>query len=136
MNMLTEQEAAVCIFYTAVSFDGNLTDFEIHKVSNTLVTCRKFEGLDFKEVLAKYFDLKSKFSDIELLKHAARYVTEDFKKTLFAMICDLLCSDGETSDTDVNLMIFMAGHIGIEEEYSTPIANTFMLRYTWNYQIV
>ena len=135
MEILNEQEAAAVILYSAIEMDGELTEFETGKISNTIVFCSKFKGADFKRLVAKFFYLKTIHNHVDLIKISIPLIQEDFKKTLYARICDLLCSDGNTSDLDINLMSLIASYMGIPNEESVPIATSFMQRYAWNYHV-
>lgn len=135
MEILNEQEAAAFMLYATIAIDGVFTDFEFNKVANILVFCKKFQGVDLKLIGSKFFIMKSVKQPLEIIEQAAPFIQEDFKKTLFAMICDLLCSDGETSELDINLMVLIGGALKLPNEKLLPTAYAFMERYAWNHQV-
>jgi uncharacterized tellurite resistance protein B-like protein len=135
MTIQNEHEAAVAIFVAVIDVDGNLTEFEIQKISNTLVFCSRFRGFDLKSILPKAFHLKNKFGVVEVIKMAAQFIDTEFAKTFYAMLCDILCSDGKTNDTDIQLMAMVASELKLNEEEYLPIATSFMTRYAWNINV-
>lgn len=133
MQIQTEQEAAGFLLYAAIEIDGKLTDHEIGKISNTLVFCNLFKGHDLKAITQKYFVYKNLYDSVDIIDHSTSHISEVFKPTLFAMLCDLLCSDGNTNETDIALIGLVANKLQIEDYL--PIATTFVKRYAFNYDI-
>jgi hypothetical protein len=135
MSIQSENEAIVAILISAIAIDDELSEFEIDKVSNALGLCIKFKGLELKETFRKVLTLKNEYGSVELIRMSVPYVEEPFMKTLYAIVCDILCSDGNTSDTDIQLMAFVASELHLPEEVYLPIATSFMTRYIWNVPI-
>lgn len=135
MEILNEQEAAAFILYSVIAIDGELTDYELDKISNIIVYCKKFQGMDFKQLISKFFILKALKSPLEIIEQSAPFIQDNFKKTLFAMVCDLLCSDGETSELDINLLVVIGGTLKMPSDQFLPTAYAFMERYAWNHKV-
>ena len=135
MLISNEHEAAAFLLYSSIAIDGELTDHELGKVANIIVYCKKFQGVDLKSLITKFFLLKATKQPLEIIEQAAPLIPDDFKKTLFAMLCDLLCSDGETSQLDINLFVLVGNSLKLPKDDFLPIAYAFMDRYAWNHRI-
>lgn len=133
MQILNEQEAAAFMLYSAIAVDGILTEHETKKVASIIVFCKKFKGVDFNQLVAKFFQLQKLKSPVEIIELAAPLIQDDFKKTFFAIICDLLCSDGKTNDLDISLITVFGSELRLSKEDYLPIAYAFMDRYAWNH---
>lgn len=135
MYIETENEAIVAVLIAAISIDGELSDFEINKVAQTLAYCRKFQNQELGETFKKTMILNREMGSVELIRAAVPFIEPSFLKTLYAMFCDLLCSDGDTSEMDIQLMALLAGYLELPESEYLPVASTFMARYLWNVKV-
>lgn len=133
MLIQNEQEAVGLLLYSAIGIDGELTDHEAKKISNMLVFCSIFRGHNIQDITRKYFTYQSQYNPVDIIEASTSYISEPFKPTLFAMLCDLLCSDGNTNDTDIALLGMVANKLQIDDYL--PIATTFITRYAFNYNI-
>ena len=135
MKIENENEAFVSVLVASVHIDNELTDYESEKVVSILVYCRKFKNLEIIDFIRKALIMKMEFGSIHLIRMATPFINENLIKTLYCMICDLLCADGNTSESDLQLMGMMATELQISDEEYLPIASTFMARYIWNIQV-
>jgi hypothetical protein len=132
MEIQNECEATVAVFVAVIGIDGKLTEFEIDKISGVLAQCRRFSNYDLNHSLRRVFHLKEQYSIEDLIRMAVPLIGDDFIKTFYAVLCDVLCSDGRTSDTDIELLAMVALELNLEEDEYLPIAKTFMIRHAWN----
>jgi hypothetical protein len=135
MQVENENEAIVSVLVASVHIDDELTDFESEKIASILVYCRKFKNLEIISFIRKALLMKMEYGSIELIRRATPFIEESFIKTLYCMVCDVLCADGDTSETDLQLMAMIATELQLPEEKYLPIASTFMARYNWNIHI-
>jgi hypothetical protein len=135
MQIQNENEAIVSVLVASVHIDDELTDFESEKIAGILVYCRKFKNLEIIAFIRKALLMKMEYGSIELIRIATPFIEENFIKTLYCMVCDVLCADGDTSETDLQLMATIATELQLSEEEYLPIASTFMTRYIWNIHV-
>jgi hypothetical protein len=135
MKVENENEAIVSVLVASVHIDDELTDYESEKVASILVYCRKFQNLEIIDFIRKALIMKMEYGSIELIRMATPFIEGNFLKTLYSMVCDLLCADGHTSETDLQLMAIIATELQLPEEEYFPIVSTFMARYIWNIQV-
>jgi uncharacterized tellurite resistance protein B-like protein len=135
MKIENENEAIVSILVASVYIDDELTEYESEKIASILVYCRKFQDLEIIAFIRKAIIMKMEYDSIELIRRATPFIEENFLKTLYCMICDLLCADGKTSESDIQLMAMIATELQLSEEEYLPIASTFMARYIWNIHV-
>lgn len=135
MKIENENEAIVSVLVASVHIDDELTDYESEKVASILVYCRKFQNLEIIDFIRKALIMKMECGSIELIRTATPFIKENFLKTLYCMVCDLLCADGNTSESDIQLMAMIANELQLPEEEYLPVASTFMARYIWNIHV-
>lgn len=79
MQIQNEQEAVGLLLYSAIGIDGELTDHEIGKISNTLVFCSLFKGHDIKAITQKYFVYKNLYDSVDIIDHSTSHISEVFE---------------------------------------------------------
>lgn len=138
MNAIeTEQEAAIAILFSCVMHKHkNLTQSQVDQLSRIVVLCSKFKGRDLNELTVKAFSLQTNQDTRTIIEQSAPLITEDFKETLFAMICEVVTSKGRIDDTESEVLGMVALHLNIPVERMRIILTAFLIRNKWNVQII
>lgn len=130
-----EQEAISTLLYSVAVVDANLTVHENKKIANTLAYCSKFAGLDLSPLVAKAFSIIRKTAITTIMDEAVLFISDHFKPTLYAMVCDLLSFDGNINDADVSILSFLSIKLGLSDTEKNAIDKSFKTRYAYNYNI-
>jgi hypothetical protein len=67
-----------------------------------------------------------------VIEHSALLLTESFKETLFAMVCELMTGDGELSETESEIVGLTALYLGVSIELMRIMLTTFIIRNRYN----
>lgn len=133
----TEQEAATIMLFACVMHHQRaLSQAQIEQLSRMLVLSSKFSGHDLNALTVKALTIQSQTDSAALMQQAASFISEDFRETLFAMICELVTNEGSIDDTKSETLGSAALHLGMSVERMKMMLTTYLIRNKWNVQIV
>ena len=137
LNIETEQEAAVAMLFACVMYKHkNLTQSQIDQLSRIVVLCSKFNGSDLNELTIKAISLQTEQDTRGIVEQSAAFITEDFRETLFAMICEVVTNKGNIDDSESEVLGMVALYLNIPVERMRIILTAFLIRNKWNVQII
>lgn len=132
-TLQNEQEAAVAILFGCMQHSGKpVQNRHIEHLSRMLLLSQKFAHFDLQLLAQKALPLLKTFGSRTVIEHSAPLITEGFKETLFAMICELMTGDGELSETESEIVGLTALYLGISIELMRIMLATFIVRNRWN----
>lgn len=129
-----EQEAAVAIILSCMTGQQNqkAIDAQFRHLSRMVSLSSKFQGYSLEHLIQKAMLLLAAYSNKNVIEYSAPFVSNGFRETLFAMICELLTANGELSEAESERVGFAALHLGISIELMRVMITTFLLRNRWN----
>ena len=128
-----EQEAAVAILFGClVHPDHNIRKNRIEHLSRMLLLSSKFNDHSLSELAGKAMPLIKIHGNQSVIAHCAPLVSEGFRETLFAMICELLTREGELSDKESEIVGLTAMYLGLSIEMMQLMITAFLIRNRWN----
>jgi uncharacterized tellurite resistance protein B-like protein len=133
----TEQEAAVAMLFSCVMYKHkNLTQSQIDQLSRIVVLCSKFKGTDLNELTIKAISLQAQQDAKSIIEESAPLISEEFRETLFAMICEVMTNKGSIDETESEVIGMVALYLNIPVERMRIILTAFLIRNKWNVQII
>jgi hypothetical protein len=137
LTIETEQEAAVAMLFSCVMYKHkNLTQSQIDQLSRIVVLCSRFKGTDLNNLTIKAISLQAHQDSKTIIEQSAPFISEEFRETLFAMICEVMTSNGSIDDKDSEVLGMVALYLQIPVERMRIILTAFLIRNKWNVQIV
>lgn len=128
-----EQEAAVAILFGCLHHSGKpVQNRHIEHLSRLLLLSQKFAHFQLQPLAEKALPLLKAFGSRTVIEHSAPLITEDFKETLFAMVCELMTGDGELTETESEIVGLTALYLGVSIEMMRIMLVTFIIRNRWN----
>lgn len=129
-----EQEAAVAIILSCMTGqqDQQVIDAQFRRLSHMLLHSAKFQGYSLEALAGKAMPLLAAYGAKNVIEYSAPFVSDNFRETLFAMICELLTADGQLTETESERTGLAALHLGISIELMRVMITTFLLRNRWN----
>jgi hypothetical protein len=128
-----EQEAAVAILLSCmIGQDQHEIDYQFRHLPLMLAGSQKFQHHSFEFMVKKAMPLLAAYGNKAVIEFCAPFIPDNFKETLFAMICELLTGNGELSETESEVLGIVALHMGISIELMRVMIATFLMRNRWN----
>ncbi|RYZ30658.1 MAG: hypothetical protein EOO10_02035 [Chitinophagaceae bacterium] len=129
----TEQEAAVAILFGCLQHSGKpVQNRQIEHLSRMLLLNQKFVHHDLQPLAEKALPLLKSFGSRTVIEHSAPFITESFKETLFAMVCEIMTGDGELNEQESEIVGLTALYLGVSIELMRIMLTTFIMRNRWN----
>lgn len=107
-------------------------DAQFRHLSRMVSLSSKFQGHSLEHLVQKAMILLAAYSNKDVIEYSAPFITNGFRETLFAMICELLTADGELSEKESEMVGVAALHLGISIELMRVMVATFLMRNRWN----
>lgn len=129
-----EQEASVAIILSCMmgQQDQRLIDAQFRHLSRMLIQSAKFQGHSLETMAAKAMHLLASYENKSVIEYSAPFVTDAFRETLFAMLCELITTNGALSESKSEIVGIAALHLGISIEMMQVVIATFLMRNRWN----
>ena len=129
----SEQEAAVAILFGCLQHSGKpVQNRHIEHMSRMLLLSQKFAHYDLQPLAEKALPLLKAFGSRTVIEHSAPFITESFKETLFAMVCEVMTEDGELNEAESEIVGLTALYLGVSIELMRIMLTTFIMRNRWN----
>jgi uncharacterized tellurite resistance protein B-like protein len=133
----TEQEAAAALLFSCVmDKHKNLTQSQVDQLSRIVVLCSKFKGTDLNDLTIKAITLQAQQDTKAIIEQSAPLISEEFRETLFAMICEVITNKGNIDDKESEVLGMVALYLKIPVERMRIILTAFLIRNKWNVQII
>jgi uncharacterized tellurite resistance protein B-like protein len=129
-----EQEASVAIILSCMvgQQDQQVIDFQFRRLSLMLSLSLKFQHHSLEQMAGKAMPLLAAYGNQKVIEYCAPFIPDNFKETLFAMLCELLTANGELSESESEVLGIAALHLGISIELMRVMLTTFLMRNRWN----
>jgi hypothetical protein len=129
-----EQEAAVAIMLSCMvgQQNQNAIDAQFRHLSRMVLQSAKFQGYSLEHLVQKAMILLAAYNNKDVIEYSAPFVSNGFRETLFAMICELLTANGELTEAESERVGVAALHLGVSIELMRIMITTFLLRNRWN----
>ena len=112
--------------------DQHLIDAQFRHLSRMLALSSKFKGHSLEKMAEKAMPLLAAYGSKNVIEYSASFIPDNFKETLFAMICELVTTNGELTETESEVVGVAALHLGISIELMRVMITTFLMRNRWN----
>ena len=137
LNIENEQEAAVAILFSCATYKNhNLSQAQIDQLSRMLVLSAKFKSNNLNDLTIKALSLQSKQDSQAIMEQAAPLISEDFRETLFAMVCEVVTSEGTIDESKSEILGMAALYLKLPVERMKMMVTTYLVRNKWNVQII
>lgn len=131
--LTSEQEASVAIFFGCLQHSGRpVQNHHIEHLSRMLLLSQKFAHHPLQPMAEKALHLLKAFGSRTVIEHSAPLVSESFRETLFAMVCELMTGDGELTESESEIVGLTALYLGISIDLMRVMLTTFIMRNRWN----
>lgn len=128
-----EQEATVAILFGCLQHSGKpVSGEQLEHLSRMLLLNKKFIGQDLQSLAEKALPLIKAFGSRTVIEHSAPLISESFRETLFAMICELMTGDGELNEAESEIVGLTALYLDVSIELMRIMLTTFIMRNRWN----
>ena len=133
----TEQEAAVALLFACTMYKHkNLTQSQIDQLSRTIVLCSKFKSTDLNALTVKAISLQAQHDSKTIIEESAALIAEDFRETLFAMVCEMITGKGSLDEKESEVLGLAALVLQIPMERMRTLVTAFLIRNKWNVEII
>ncbi|HUC81541.1 MAG TPA: hypothetical protein VMR70_11530 [Flavisolibacter sp.] len=130
-----EQEAAVAILFGCLRHSGKpVYNHHLEHLSRMLLLNQKFGQTELQPMAEKAIVLLKAYGSRTVIEHSAPLISEGFRETLFAMVCELMTGDGELNETESEIVGLTALYLGVAIELMRIMLTTFIIRNRWNVQ--
>lgn len=129
-----EQEASIAIILSCMigQQDQALIDAQFRHLSRMVLLSAKFRGFPLEDLAEKAMPLLEAYGNKAVIAYSAPFISDAFRETLFAMICELLTTNGDLSAAESEIVGLAALHLGISIELMRVMITTFLMRNRWN----
>lgn len=132
-SLHNEQEAAVAILFGCLHHSGKpVHNRHIEHLSRMLLLNQKFSQFDLQPLAEKVLPFLKAFGSRTVIEHSAPLISESFKETLFAMVCELMTGDGDLNEAESEIVGLTALYLGVSIELMRIMLTTFIMRNRWN----
>lgn len=137
LTIENEQEAAVAILFScAMHKNKSLSQSQIEQLSRMLVLSTRFKGANLNDLSIKALSLQSQQVSQSIIERSAPLISEEFRETLFAMICEVVTSEGVIDETKSEILGMAAMYLHMPVERMKMMLTTYLIRNKWNVQII
>ena len=127
-----EQEAWIGIMYSCIAVDGDVSEAEIDKLAQIAVFKQNFQGHDIaayhRNILSAHKQIGSKV----LIDNCAQFIKGESKPTLFALIMELLLSDGILGEKEKERVEYVSQVLSLDNDTSSKIVEVMLIKNKWN----
>ncbi len=129
-----EQEASVAIILSCMigQQNQNIIDAQFRHLSRMVSFSLKFRGYSLEALAEKAMPLLAAYGSKNVIEYSAPFIHDNFRETLFAMICELMTTNGELSAAESEIVGLAALYLGISIELMRVMVATFLMRNRWN----
>src|SRR5438270_9002842 len=112
-----EQEAAVAILFACLHHSGKVVSGQqVEHLSRMLLLSKKFLHQDLQPLAEKALPLLKAFGSRTVIEHSAPLISDSFRETLFAMVCELMTSNGELNEAESEIVGLTALYLNVSIE--------------------
>ena len=131
--LTSEQEATVAILFGCLQHSGKpVQNRHVEHLSRMLMLNKKFLKEDLQVLAEKALPLLKAFGSRTVIEHSAPLISDSFRETLFAMVCELMTGDGELAEAESEIVGLTALYLNIPIELMRIMLSTFIMRNRWN----
>lgn len=129
-----EQEAAVAIMLSCMAkqHKQHVIDAQFRHLARMTLLSSKFYGHALEPLIEKSMALLSAYDGKAVIEYSAPFISDTFRDTLFAMICELMTTDGDLNPSESEAVGLAALHLNISIEQMRGMLATFLIRNKWN----
>jgi hypothetical protein len=124
----SEQEAWLAIMYACIAADGQVAEVESSKLCELVVFKSFFNGFQVIELYKKAAFAHKDHGSKHLIDSSAGLIKEENKPTLFALIMELLLSDGIMGTAEKEIVEYLSSAMKLDESLSEKIVEVMMIK--------
>lgn len=129
----SEPEASVAILFGCLQYSGKpVRNRHVEHLSRMLLLSQKFKGHELQPLAEKALPLLKAFGSRTVIEHSAPLISESFRETLFAMVCELMTGEGDLNERESEIVGLTALYLGVSIELMRIMLTTFIMRNRWN----
>lgn len=123
-----EQEAWIAIFFAVMAADKVLAAMEVNTVSRHLVMKELFVGQNIEAMYEKVMRAQQQMTSKLMIDAAAPGVSEDNRKTVMALACDIVMADGILSQEENQILTYLGSALSLNVEDLTRIVDVMFIK--------
>lgn len=130
---LSKPEAFAGVMLAAVAADGHISDEETAGFNATIAGLRVFQaqtGSEHRAMIDKLFGILKRNGASQLLAQSACALPPELRQAAFAVVADLIFSDGSVEDTERSLLEQMQEALEIPIDLALQIVQVMSIKNT------
>lgn len=131
-----EQEAWIAIFFAVMASDKVLSGVEVNTLSRHLVLKALFVGHNVEASYEKVMRAQQQMTSKLMIDAAAPGVSEDNRRTVMALACDIVMSDGILSQEENQLLTYLGSALSLNVEDLSRIVDVIIIKNKGNRVVV
>ncbi len=92
--------------------------------------------MPLNDLTIKAISLQTQNDGKTIIEQSAKLISEEFRETLFAMICEVVTNKGNVNESESEVLGMVAMYLAIPVERMRIILTAFLIRNKWNVQII
>lgn len=122
----SEQEAWMGIIFACGIADGEFSEAESDHLSRTFVFKSFFEGYDFISIYQRLYKVMQDIGWKKLLDKCVPFISEENKKTIFAITVNVVMADGFLKDDEKKVIQLLADKLQISDQDASNVVDVMM----------
>lgn len=135
-NPLNEKEAFIGILYACMNSNGGISDVETDRILQVLVFKKIFKDYDVVGPYKRVAMACMKSGEKNVINECAPLITNENKEMLFAIVMDLMLSDGLLEQEEKDTIEYLAVALSIPESRAATIIDVILVKNKDNIIIV
>ncbi|MGV3588564.1 MAG: TerB family tellurite resistance protein [Adhaeribacter sp.] len=124
----SEQEAWIAVMYGCIAVDGDVSDAEINKLTQTVVFKTLFNNHKIVDSYRTAMSMHKQIGSKQLIDSSVSKVSPDNKPTLFALALELLLADGILEDKEKEIIEYLATALNLDTELAGKIIEVTLIK--------
>ncbi|BAV07954.1 Tellurite resistance protein TerB [Filimonas lacunae] len=125
---LNVQDAWVGIITAMGRVDGSLSDVEIDNLARSLVMSSIFDGHDIVDYINKAATFQNTNGSQQVIDDCVPHIPQHDRATLLCIVTEVVLADGQIDANEKELLIYLAGKLGIEPALFQQILEVYLIR--------
>jgi len=124
----TEQEAWIAVMYGCIAVDGDVSDAEINKLTQTVVFKTMFKTHNIVDSYKAAMTMHKQIGSKQLIDSSVSKISGDNKATLFALALELLLADGILADKEKEIIEYLATALNLDTDLAGKIVEVTLIK--------
>lgn len=131
-----EQEAWIAVFFAVMAADKVLSAIEVNTVSRYIVLKELFVDYNVEASYEKVMRAQQQMTSKLMIDAATPGISEDNRKTVMAIACDIVMADGILSQEENQLLTYLGSALSLNVEDLTRIVDVIFIKNKGNKVVV